>query len=101
MRSVKMVWYRDAQGILQGPVSIQEICKQLDCGGLSLDTEIVLSTGQTKRLRDLPEFGGRQNRENVPAAVKWIGHAWGLLIVSLLLSMGPTSLIVLLCSPQP
>lgn len=101
MRSGKMVWYRDAHGILQCPVCIQEICKRLDCRDLNLDTAIVLSARQTRRLRDLPEFGGRRNLKGIPAAVRWIGHAWGLLIVSLLLAMGPTSLIVLLCSPQP
>lgn len=104
MRPEKMVWYRDQQGILRGPVDIQTLCQQLADGNLSLDSEIVLSEGQTVRLRDLPEFGGQRHRrfsKDVSAAVKWIGNAWGLLIVSLLISVGPTSLIVLLCSPQP
>ncbi len=104
MRSERLFWYIDQQGTLFGPVDVSMLSRLLAEGHLSLDTELLLPDGCSIRLRDLPEFGGQQvNRAStgISAAVKWIGHACGLLIVSLLLSLGPTSFIVLVGSPQP
>jgi hypothetical protein len=100
----KLFWYKDPQGALLGPVDISMLTRLLAEGHLSLDTELLLPDGCSIRLRDLPEFGGQSAKvpaKDIPAAVKWIGHAWGLLLVSLLLSMGPTGFIVLVCSPHP
>jgi len=104
MQSEKLFWYKDLQGALRGPVDVSTLSRLLAEGHLSLDTELLLPDGSSKRLRDLPEFGGHSAYapvKSIPAAVKWIGHAWGLLLVSLILSMGPTSFIVLVCSPHP
>jgi hypothetical protein len=81
MQSEKLFWYKDPQGALFGPVDISMLGRLLAEGHLSLDTELLLPDGSSKRLRDLPEFGGQSANvptKDIPAAVNMDRTCLGL-----------------------